>query len=76
MDIIKHIGIFGRSDSGWTKEVNIISWNNKGAKVDIRAWSPDKDKSSKLGTMTVAEAMKLGELLIGLDDGTIDVEDF
>lgn len=76
MDLIKHIGTFGSSDSGWTKEVNIISWNNRGAKVDIRSWNPEKTKSSKIATMTVAEAMKLGELLIGLDDGVIDLEDF
>lgn len=72
--IIKHIGVFGKSESGWTKEVNIISWNNRGAKIDVRAWAPDKSKSSKMGTMSVQEAMRLGELLIGLDDGMVDYD--
>lgn len=76
MDLIKHIGTFGKSDSGWTKEVNIISWNNRGAKLDIRSWSPDHEKSSKIGTMTIKEGIALGELLIGLDDGVLDVGDF
>lgn len=41
-DIKQHYGTFGHSQSGWSKEVNLVSWNGRDPKIDIRSWSPDK----------------------------------
>ena len=38
-EIIKKIGTLSKSASGWAKEVNLISWNDRDAKYDIRDWS-------------------------------------
>ena len=35
-ELIKHLGILSKGAKGWTKEVNIVSWNNRKPKVDIR----------------------------------------
>lgn len=39
-EIKKHLGVLSTRESGWTKEANIISWNDGPAKLDIRlaAW--------------------------------------
>ena len=38
--LIKHLCSFSEN-KGWRKEVNLISWNDAPAKVDIRNWKPD-----------------------------------
>lgn len=63
-EIRQHYGTFGHSQSGWPKEVNLISWNGRDPKIDIRSWSPDKMKSAKIATMTKDEAKRLAEILM------------
>ena len=52
-EIVKHIGVLSTSPKGWTKELNIVSWNGHEAKYDIRGGSPDHDKRGK-GVVLVA----------------------
>lgn len=37
VEIINHIGILSTSPSGWTAELNRISWNGKEPRYDLRA---------------------------------------
>ena len=46
-EIVKKIGVLSKSDSGWAKELNLISWNDRDAKYDIREWSPDGGKDGQ-----------------------------
>lgn len=62
-EIIKNVGVLSRSASGWAKEVNLISWNDREAKYDIREWSADHEKMGKGVTLSLAELMALKELL-------------
>ena len=57
-DVVKHIGVIGENNMGWTKEINIISWNGMPPKYDIREWSPDRERMSKGITLT-EEEMKI-----------------
>ncbi|MBR3642962.1 MAG: hypothetical protein IKN57_05580, partial [Parasporobacterium sp.] len=43
-EIVKHIGVLSESGKGWTKELNVISWNGANPKYDIRDWAPDHEK--------------------------------
>jgi len=36
-EIIKYIGILSESSKGWTKELNLIRWNVREPKDDIRS---------------------------------------
>ena len=54
-EIKKNVKVLNTYTSGWTKEVNIISWNGGDDRYDIRDWSPDKSKMSKGVTLTEAE---------------------
>lgn len=62
-EIKETIGILSESTKGWTKELNLISWNNREPKYDIRDWSPDHEKMGKGITLSKEEVEKLKELL-------------
>ena len=62
-EITKRIGVLSESGKGWTKELNMVSWNGRDAKFDIREWSPGHEKMSKGVTLTSDEAKLLGSLI-------------
>lgn len=62
-EIVEKIGVLGEKENGWTKELNLVSYNGFPAKYDIRDWDPDHEKMSKGITLTKEELLKLKELL-------------
>lgn len=66
-EIKEAIGVLSESPKGWKKELNLISWNDKEPKCDIREWSPDHTKMGKGVTLTAKELKKLRDLLIGMN---------
>ncbi|WP_066187291.1 MULTISPECIES: YdbC family protein [Gracilibacillus] len=62
-EIIQQIAVLSESASGWHKEVNLISWNDRSPKYDIRDWSPDHEKMGKGVTLTEEEWDALKEQL-------------
>ena len=60
-------GILSKSPKGWNKELNLISWNGKEPKYDLRDWSPEHDKMGKGLTLTVDELKVLKEILNGIE---------
>ena len=62
-EITKHIGVLSEGSKGWTKEINLVSWNDREPKYDIREWSPDHEKMGKGITLTDEEVEILKELL-------------
>ena len=47
------IGSISDSSKGWTKELNLISWNGKEAKYDLRDWAPGHEKMGEGITLSV-----------------------
>lgn len=66
-EIEKEVGVISESPKGWTKELNLISWNGKEAKYDLRDWAPEHEKMGKGITLSVDELKKLKELLNNMD---------
>lgn len=62
-EIIEHIGVIGEDKYGWTKELNIISWNDRGPKYDIRFWAPGHKYMSRGMTLTKEEFENLSALI-------------
>ena len=62
-EIIKHIGVLSESAKGWTKELNLVSWNDREPKYDIREWAPEREKMGKGVTLSEEEAAELKRLL-------------
>lgn len=58
-EIVKEIAVLSTGESGYTKEINLISWNGKEPKYDIRSFSPNREKCGKGVTLTEAEEEKL-----------------
>ena len=62
-DIVKELGVISESAKGWTKELNLVSWNGGAPKYDIRDWAPEHEKMGKGVTLTKDEAQELYKLL-------------
>ncbi len=66
-EIIKNIGTLSESSKGWTKELNLVSWNGREPKYDIRDWDPEHKKMGKGVTLTEDELKKLKMSLNGTE---------
>ena len=66
-EIIKNIGVLSKSASGWAKEVNLISWNDRDAKYDIRELSANHEKMGKGVTLSKEELLALKELMNNIE---------
>ena len=61
--IVKEIAVLSASDSGYTKEIHLISWNGREPKYDIRSFSPNREECGKGITLNADEAAALLEAL-------------
>jgi hypothetical protein len=66
-EIKESLGLLSESAKGWTKELNLVSWNDKDPKYDVREWDPLHEKMGKGITLSVDELKKLKDLLNMLD---------
>ncbi|WP_366249872.1 YdbC family protein [Terribacillus aidingensis] len=62
-EIVKELGVLSVSPKGWQKELNLISWNGREPKYDIRDWAPDHEKMGKGITLSAEEIGALIRLL-------------
>lgn len=54
-EIIRNVGILSESKNGWTKEVNMVSWNGGEPRYDIRSWNSDHTRMGKGVTLSAEE---------------------
>ncbi|MEF2824725.1 MAG: YdbC family protein [Peptococcaceae bacterium] len=62
-EIEKTIAVLSTSAKGWQKELNLVSWNNRPPKYDLREWSPDHSKMGKGVTLSEEELQALKDAL-------------
>jgi hypothetical protein len=62
-EIIESYGIFSAGAKNWNKEVNLVSWNGRPAKLDIRSWQSNHEKCGKGIALTREETEELVKLL-------------
>ena len=62
-EIVEKIAVLSESSKGWTKELNLIKWNDRDPKYDIREWSPDGSKMGKGITLSDEEVAVLKKAL-------------
>lgn len=65
-EIIETIAVLSEGNKGWKKELNLISWNGREPKYDIRDWSEDHTKMGKGVTLSQSELQLLKESLAKL----------
>lgn len=66
-EIKKNLGILSESNKGWTKEFNLVSWNEKDPKYDLREWNPDHTRMGKGITLSLEELKQLKAVLDTID---------
>ena len=68
-EVVEKIGLLSESPRGWTKELNLISCNEREPKYDLREWSPDGERMGKGITLTKEDLLALRRILSKLDLG-------
>lgn len=66
-EIKETIGVISESAKGWKKELNLISWNGKEAKYDLREWGPEHEKMGKGVILNRDELRALKDLLNSIE---------
>ena len=66
-EIIKTLAVLSTERSGWTKEINLVSYNDAPPKYDIRSWDPNHEKMGKGVTISADEVILLRDLLNEID---------
>ena len=62
-EIREELGVISEGSKGWTKQLNLVSWNEREPKYDIRDWAPEQDKMGKGVTLTTEELLSLKKIL-------------
>lgn len=61
--VVRELAVISTDDYGYTKELNLVSWNEGVPKYDIRRWSPGKARCGKGITLTRDEIVGLKKIL-------------
>lgn len=72
--IVRNLGVISEGKEGWKKEVNIVSWNERKPKLDIREWDESHEKMKKGITFNVNEMKELKSILSNLNTDHIEAE--
>lgn len=62
-EIVEELGVISENRSGWTRELNLVSWNGGEPKYDLRDWAPEHEEMGKGISMTKDEVFELLQLL-------------
>ena len=62
-EIVRPISVLSENEKGYTREINLVSWNGAEPKYDIRNWHPGREKCGKGITLTEEEARALMDAL-------------
>ena len=70
-EITERIAVLSQSANGWERQLNMVSWNDREPKYDIRDWSPD---SSKMGKGISLSMEEMEQLKLALDEIAFEPE--
>lgn len=66
-EITEELVVLSESAKGWSKELNMVSWNDREPKFDIREWSPEHERMGKGVTLNKEEMKKIKDILNKID---------
>lgn len=72
VQVLQHLGVLGYGTKGWSKQVNIVSWNGEQATLDIRSWSYDQTHQGKGISLKRDEAIRLRDTLNAMNLGDVE----
>ena len=62
-EILEEVAVLSENARGWRKGLNLISWNGRPPKFDLREWAPDHEKMGKGITLTNEEFAELSKTI-------------
>lgn len=62
-EILEEVAVLSENARGWRKELNLISWNGRPPKFDLREWAPDHEKMGTGITLTNEEFAELSKTI-------------
>jgi hypothetical protein len=65
-EIVEEIAVLSETPKGWRKELNLVSWNGRPPKFDLRDWSPGHEKMGKGLTLSNEEFTELKKALLSM----------
>ncbi len=65
-EIQESFGTVSESSNGWSRELNLISWNDGKPKYDLRDWAPDHEKMGKGIGLTYEDLESLYDIIGGI----------
>ena len=66
-EITEQVVILSQNINGWSRQINLISWNGRAPKYDIRDWAPGNEKMGKGISLSLEELKALKEILNGME---------
>jgi len=66
-EIVQNIAVLSTEKSGWTKEINLVSYNDAPPKFDIRSWDPEHTKMGKGVTLSHDEMKVLLDAMADIE---------
>ena len=67
-EIVEQIAVLSESNSGWKRELNLVSWNGREPKYDLRDWDQNHARMGKGITFTKDEMQSLREVLNKIEE--------
>lgn len=67
-EIVQEICVLSESARGWTKELNLVSWNDREPKFDIREWAPEHSRMGKGVTLSKEEMQMILDTMAYFDE--------
>lgn len=67
-EIKDELGVISERAKGWTRELNLISWNGAEPKFDLRDWSPGREKMGKGISLSAEESHELYKVLLKIEN--------
>ena len=74
-EVMEKFGVLSESPTGWTKELRLVDWNNRGPRYDLREWAPGDRKASRGITFSLREMRILQEILVETEFPELPDED-
>lgn len=65
-EIVEEIAVLSENQRGWRKELNLVSWNGRPPKFDLRDWGPVHEKMGKGVTLSNEEFAELKKALLSM----------
>lgn len=63
-ELVEEIATIGNpAPSGWSTQLNLVSWNGNEPKLDIRSWNEDHSRMGKGISLSKEDALELANLL-------------